>query len=350
MEKSKNYRQEEENILNYFSRALKFSFLFLKLLVGALVVYYFLFSGFFMVKQDEIALVLRWGRITGVGTERVLQPGFHWAFPEPIDKVIRIPVKSVKTYSLDQFWSDELNADNPSPMEFLTPYLHGYCITGDNNIIHTLWAVDYLIEDPILYITRVENEEKLIADVLCNAVIEAVGSFNVDEALRTQLERISRRVRYKAQAYLNSMETGITITGVYLNRSVPPLQTANAFNSVIQAEQTKDSQIKEAESYSTRVINAARGEASQILSSAQTYKNEVVNEAFADAQYINELTARFKQGSKELNTYLSYFYQEKIQDIFSHLPDKFILQKPLSGRDNELRIILGEQKKWEGAK
>ena len=77
--------------LEYFARALKISFGFLKFFI-LLILFYYLFSGIFSVKQDEVAVILRFGKIAGVGEKRVLKPGFHWAFPEPIDKVIKIPM------------------------------------------------------------------------------------------------------------------------------------------------------------------------------------------------------------------------------------------------------------------
>jgi membrane protease subunit HflK len=197
----------------------------------------------------------------------------------------------------------------------------------------------------------VENEEKLITSVVANAVIETVGSFSVDEALRTQWEKFSRLVRQKAQTKLDALDSGITIsTNIYLEKSVPPRQVENAFNKVIRAEQTKSTLVNEGKSYENRVINTAKGDASIILSEAQTYRSNVVNETSADAKYIQELTGKFKEGSKELDTYLAYFYQEKMEEILSKLEDKFILQSPVKEKESELRIMLGKQTKWEGVK
>lgn len=334
----------------YLARALRLSFNALKIIVGGLVLYYIAFSGLFTVKQDEVAVILRWGKIAGVGEGRVLEPGFHWSFPEPIDKIIRIPVRRVKSLQIREFWSDDLDNPQMAPPEFLIPYLHGYCISGDNNLIHTRLQVSYNITEPISYITKVKNEEELIKSAVSNAVIESIGSSSVEEALRTQLERISRLIRHKAQKSLDLLDSGITISAIYLERSTPPLRVVEAFNGVIRAEQIKSTRINEGKTYANRVINTARGDASVILSQAQTYRNTVVNETLADATYIQELTQKFKKGSKELDTYLSYFYQEKMEELLIGLEDKFILQTPVKEKENELRILLGKETKWEGAK
>jgi len=341
--------REHSEALEYFSRALRLSFHFLKILVGILVIIYLL-SGFFTVKQDEVAVILRWGKIKGIGEERILKPGFHWSFPEPIDKVVRIPVKKVKSIELEEFWSPDLDKKNISPSPFLIPWLHGYLITGDNNIIHARWHVEYQINDPLLYLTRINEEEKLIRSAVSNAVIHTAGNLSVDEALRTRLDTFSRLVKNEAQKTLDTLNSGLSIIAVYLNRSVPPLQVADAFNKVIKAEQIKSSRISEAQSYANRVINTARGEAARIIGEANAYRSEVVNEALADAEYITKLTQRFGTGSEGLNTYLAYFYQERLEEVLANLQDKFILQRPLRGEENELRIILGKRRKWRESK
>ncbi|MBU0533696.1 MAG: protease modulator HflK [Candidatus Omnitrophica bacterium] len=343
-------KEYQQPAFEYLAKALRLSFNALKIIVGGLVLYYIAFSGLFTVKQDEVAVILRWGRIVGVGEGRVLEPGFHWSFPEPVDKIIRIPARKVKSLGVSDFWSADLDNPQIAAPESFIPYLHGYCISGDNNLIHTRLQVSYNITEPISYIVNVKDEEELIKSVVSNAVIEAIGNSSVEEALRTQLEKISRLIRYKAQERLNSLDSGITISTISLERSTPPLRVVEAFNRVLRAEQVKSTRINEGRTYANRVINTARGDASIILSEAQTYRNTVVNETLADATYIQELTQKFKKGSKELETYLSYFYQEKMEALLINLEDKFILQTPVGGKENELRILLGKETKWEGVK
>ena len=64
------------------SEALRISFVILKVIMLVLVIF-FLISGFRTVGSDELALVLRFGKIRGVGENRILKPGLHWVFPYP---------------------------------------------------------------------------------------------------------------------------------------------------------------------------------------------------------------------------------------------------------------------------
>ena len=67
--------------------ALRVSFIILKIIMVILVIV-FLISGFRTVGSDEQALVLRFGKISGVGEKRLIGPGLHWIFPYPIDQMI----------------------------------------------------------------------------------------------------------------------------------------------------------------------------------------------------------------------------------------------------------------------
>jgi membrane protease subunit HflK len=56
----------------------------------------YLLSGTTSVKPDEVAVILRWGRL--VGDTSALQehgPGLLFAFPQPVDQVVRVQVKKV---------------------------------------------------------------------------------------------------------------------------------------------------------------------------------------------------------------------------------------------------------------
>src|SRR5438874_13427674 len=78
------------------SEALRSSFAIVKVLMIALVVVFFS-SGFFTVGPQEKAVILHFGKPGGVGEKALLGPGPHWAFPSPIDEVVRIPIGQVQT-------------------------------------------------------------------------------------------------------------------------------------------------------------------------------------------------------------------------------------------------------------
>src|SRR5258706_4674894 len=78
------------------SEALRSGFAIIQFVMVGLVLL-FVFSGFFTVGTQETAVILRLGRPVGTGDKVLLGPGAHWAFPAPIDEVVRIPVSQLQT-------------------------------------------------------------------------------------------------------------------------------------------------------------------------------------------------------------------------------------------------------------
>ena len=84
--------------VNLLLKVFKVAMVFLLLL--------YLVSGAFIVKPDEEAFILRFGKIVGkTRDEQIVKSGqWHWAWPRPVDHVIRIPVKQSRTLHTDHFW------------------------------------------------------------------------------------------------------------------------------------------------------------------------------------------------------------------------------------------------------
>src|SRR5436190_23851803 len=78
------------------SDALHSSFWIVKILMAGLVVLFFA-SGFFTVAPQERAVKLRFGNPVGEGNSALLGPGAHWAWPYPIDEVVKIPFSEVQS-------------------------------------------------------------------------------------------------------------------------------------------------------------------------------------------------------------------------------------------------------------
>src|SRR5881227_3599865 len=97
--------------------------------IGAIVALYLL-SGITIVKSDEVAVILRWGRLVG-GTPALQEhgPGLLFALPRPIDQVVRVQVKHVWEVPVSTLTG---TGDGVT----LDPVTQGYALTGDQNIVH----------------------------------------------------------------------------------------------------------------------------------------------------------------------------------------------------------------------
>src|ERR1700719_4498909 len=89
-------------------------------------------SGIYIVRSDEVAVILRWGRLVGATpAQQEHGPGLLFAFPQPMDRVVRVQVKHVWDVPVNTLGSASLFGKYT-----LDPVTEGYAVTGDHNIVH----------------------------------------------------------------------------------------------------------------------------------------------------------------------------------------------------------------------
>ncbi len=302
------------------SDALRISFAILKVIMIILVVA-FLASGFKTVGPDEKALVLRFGKVRGVGQEAILGPGAHWVFPYPIDELVRIPVEKNINLAVNSFWYRETRDDILGPgvkprnyrAEQLDPEKEGYCLTGsqrsaaraaaagtapvptvvaaalpriqqgdgsDYNIVHTKWQVNYQITGVEQFFRNVYVQEArpgeiyfdvmnrsitpLLRSLVEDAVVKAMVQYTIDEVLQST-DTIPRRVQQLVQQKLDAIESGIRVAQVQLVNVSWPMQVDQSFQAFISASQASQQKVTEARTYADTTLNKAAGQVAESL-------------------------------------------------------------------------------------
>ncbi len=293
------------------SEALRISFIILKIIMIVLVVL-FLISGFETVGSDEQALVLRLGKIRGVGENKILKPRArpYWIFPYPIEEIVKIPVEKNIDLNIRSFWYYQSEQDiidesqgksRPPRSETLDPIKDGYCLTRsekksdalsgsdgtDYNIVHSKWQLRYRINDPELFFRNVfvENVKPgevysnvmtksiapLLAGLFEESVVAAMVHYTIDEAIKSQ-DRIPKHVQRLLQEKLDKMKSGdmenmcgIEVVSVYLTDITWPRQVDEAFQKSITASQNSQGAITAARTYAQNTLNEAAGPVAEQL-------------------------------------------------------------------------------------
>ncbi|MEW6534606.1 MAG: FtsH protease activity modulator HflK [Candidatus Auribacterota bacterium] len=334
-ERSTDYDLAHKSLMD----ALRISF---RILQAAMlfVVLGFLCSGIFVVKQHETALILRFGNVVGTPADRVLKAGLHWAWPYPIDTVIKVPSGRIQSLSIDSFWYKDTGADKKKTPRTLRPGIDGYIICGDVNLVHAVWTLRYQIIDPYAYVLKVNNEEQLLKRLFNNAVISAAGSLTVDNVLKTGIEEFRRAVEQKTQANLANLDCGIQVQRIDIERIAPPVQVKDAFSSVIQAEQEHSQKTNEARSYAAKLLNEAAGQAAGIESAAQAYKTNSIEQAKADAGYLAEVLDQYNANP----ALFQFMVQQKaVKEILETVDDTFLFSNTDVKRD--IRLLHNKSQK-----
>ena len=382
------------------SDALRMSFNILKLIMAVLVVILIAMQ-FFTVKPDEQALVLRFGKVQGLGEKRLLQPGAHWALA-PLDEVVRIPVKKVQMMPIESFWyfqSDEekLSGQNQPvrPDTPLDPLRDGYCLTrndttggvsgNDYNIVHSKWQLTYTIKDPELFFKNVwvkatmpgqtyadvlgQSVSPMLRSLASNAIVTTMVHYSIDDAIRSKAD-ISASVAGILQQKLDAIESGIKVDGMQLTQAIWPRQVDEAFIASIRDSQESEKLVREAEGYARNILNEAGGEvayqildqlqnptmnkqqqevlwgqlagsAQEQIAQARGYRTSVVENAKANADYLRNILPQYQ---KRPQLVLQKIYQDTVENVLNNADEKIVLQ-PSAGKSREVRIQVNRDPK-----
>ncbi len=260
--------------------ALRSSFFIVKIIMVVLVLA-FLGSGIFIVGPQQRAIVLRLGKPVGEGENALLKPGFHWAFPSPIDEIVRIPFTSLQTAESSVGWYQtpeerRQNAPPPPPRDRLDPASTSYVLTADTNIIHIWAAVRYRITDPVTFYLEFTNTAVFVTNALNNALLFSAGQFVVDDILTRNQTGFREAVTARVHDLLEGEHLGITLEPPLAVRAEPPLYLSNKFDEVVKANVKRDNARQQAQSYATTKLAEARGEAATRVFKAESARSALV--------------------------------------------------------------------------
>src|SRR5690625_3582329 len=101
-----------------------------------------------------------------------------------------------------------------------------------------------------------------------SALRHVVGGAVMDLVITEGREQIAVDVQGRLQSYLNTYETGITVSRVNIDDSHPPQQVVDAFDDVTRAKEDKVRLQNEAEAYANSIVPEARGRAQRMIEEA----------------------------------------------------------------------------------
>ena len=326
------------------SDALDSGFKIIKLIIVGLVIA-FIYSLSFTVHQDEIAVKLRFGKPVGVGEEQILRPGLHWAFPYPIDEVIRISVGQSRKVTSTAGWlpvTPEMEAagEFPNPTSFLRPGVDGYVIASDGTVIHTRATMNYRLNPNMVldYIFTYANPDKTLENILNNAIFYSAARYTAEDAIYRDQISFNETVRQRVASLIEELQIGVIIANIDV-QTMPPLSVRESYDNVLSAQQEARTEVNNAESYSRTTINAALGQASVILADATTRSNQIVRTIASESKSFSEQLPYFE---KNPELFKERLLAETMQTILTNADDTFYISGTEKA-ERELRIQLNRE-------
>jgi membrane protease subunit HflK len=260
--------------------------------VATMAVLYAL-SGITIVRPDEVAVILRWGHL--VGTAPALQQhgsGLLFAFPRPVDRVIRVQVKHVWEVPVNTL----SNGDEESAYEGLTldPLTQGYAITGDQNIVHVDMVARYRVREPAEWAFYGPKAEDILRVEVTTGMVRSLGEMGVDRVLSDGRKDLVETAMRRAQEGLDAVHSGLELTSLELTRLFPPIILARDFDAVQSAYIGAETSKKDAQAFAESVIPQAQADTDAKLQSARADAASALAIARGDAQAFVALAREYR--------------------------------------------------------
>ncbi len=331
-------------------KTLRLAFFCLRTIIFLLLVIY-IFSGPFVVAPDEKALVLRFGGIVGdTREEQVRTSGkWHWAWPKPIDRVIRIPVKESREVDTDQFWYNQTNLGAIQPQQTnlsdtaapLITGTDGYLITGDANILHAKWRLTYFISDPIAYYKNYQDPDDVIQKLFENVILKETAATPIDASLYGESTDLRNRILDGVKRAVRRHGIGVEARHTSYLDANPPQTSLLAFQGIHEAVNIRDKAVKDAETYKNQVVREAKGQAAAIKADGEVYRSQIVTRIKADVDYFQKILPKYREAPE---TMLLTLYLDAIAEIMSTAKVKYVFHTADSDKQ-EIRIHINPKPK-----
>ncbi len=322
--------------------ALQSSFTVVKITMAAFLVVLAV-SGVTTVGPQERAVILRFGRPLGAGPEQLLGPGFHWAYPYPIDEVVKIPVGEVQSVTSTVGWyassaAQQAVTGGAPPTQSLNPATDGYELTADGNIIHARATLRYRITDPLAYVFDFVNATNAVQGVLNHALLYAATHSLADNTF-TNNAGFREQVLTRMNEQIDELKLGITLEPSDIEVAVPGNVKAD-FDAVLAAGQDSSSAISAAQGTALATVRNAQAQANVLENAAEAARLSYVREVQADA---NSFSSQLPQYQANPELFRQRRLAETWQRILARAPDKFVIPFRASQEHSDLWLQISRE-------
>lgn len=312
----REFKEESKKVFYRVDRIVMAVILFLILL--------WILSGIYIVEANQVGLVKRFGALLPVQVE----PGMHYHLPWPIESVDKVNIREIQVMDVGFFPPDDAD-----PYGIMLPY----CLTGDMNIIHNRYRIQYRITDPAKYKYYHVDPLSVLSNLAQSAILESVAGRDVDVALTTGKIEMAEEIRKNLQSAIEAINLGITVTNVDTRSVTVPMTVQEAFQNVISAQSDRVTAIHDAENERNRIIPEAEARANTLISAAESYKYQRVTRAQGEAERFLKLYDEYKQAPDVTKDRL---FLQMVEDILPKVR-VVVLATDSRGRPVKLKLFSG---------
>ena len=305
--------------------------------VAAMIVLYAV-SGTTIVKQDEVAVVLRWGKLAGA-TPALQEhgPGLLFSFPRPIDRVVRVPVKHVSELIVGTLSAALPDEDADPYSGSLDPVNQGYAVTGDQNIVHADIVARYRVRDAAEWAFYGPVANDVLRVEVTAALVRSLGEMGVDRVLAEGRKDLIAIATKRAQEGLDACRSGLELSSLELTRLAPPVALAPDFDAVQSAFIGAETRRKDAQAYAATIIPQAQAETEAATQGVRGAAERDLAIARGDAATFLALNREYRANPMVVGERL---YRDAVERALGRAGSIRWVPPPAGGRYNGFRITV----------
>lgn len=319
-----------------------------------------------VVEHDEKAILERFGQ--PIASNAILDPGLHFKYPWPVDKVYRYKVKNImKTefghegplikdivtwtekhyeteYNLLVARKERTEQTEGKQTEKKPDEADDAKAPQEVNLAVVSAEIKYRIDENALmdYAYNSEDPQWVLRVIGYGEIIRFLASRDVMTLMKMKRREACDILHKRIQEEINTARIGIKVVAFLIADIHPPVDTAKSFEAVTGAIQQKEATILKARAYANRILPIARGRAAEAIQTAKAYKESrrLITEA-VESQFLDFIKAH--EAAPEI------FRVRKLMDVLEEtLPDvrKYIV--PESDTAREVMILNFEEKMRPG--
>ena len=262
--------------------------------LAAIVVAVILGSGFYVVKKEEEAVVLRFGKVvaTDVG------PGIRYCIPV-IDAV---HIRKVKRIVQHQIASKSGGTANFT------------ILSGDTNLFEVDIALQYRIDNLKNFLYASADPLVVVSMLLREELINIMGQNFIDLILTTNRNIIQDHLLAKITSLLEEYDVGVEVVSLNIVDISPIAETIAAFRDVNDAIAERAQAESNANRTREKMLAHSRGQAEAVVMDARARAQERIVQAQSSADAFRALLAEYK--SQPTQVAITRYWQ-RMRTIFS---------------------------------
>ena len=262
--------------------------------LAAIVLAVILGNGFYVVKKEEEAVVLRFGKVvaTDVG------PGIRYCIPV-IDAV---HIRKVKRIVQHQIASKSGGTANFT------------ILSGDTNLFEVDIALQYRIDNLKNFLYASADPLVVVSMLLREELINIMGQNFIDLILTTNRNIIQDHLLAKITSLLEEYDVGIEVVSLNIVDISPIAETIAAFRDVNDAIAERAQAESNANRTREKMLAHSRGQAEAVVMDARARAQERIVQAQSSADAFRALLAEYK--SQPTQVAITRYWQ-RMRTIFS---------------------------------